>query len=237
AGPGATAATALSGQPLLAQSGVPGSLAATMPLVALAPILLLIPGASPGWPARLMAWTAALFTVMALSMGSMGQPAPAGELQWGPRLLLPVAPMMVIAIVASVAAGARRQGGRLAMAGLCAALVLGVTVQGMGLRFLVAVKSAHAAMVQRVEREVPEGDAILTDLPAVAPLLTPLSATRFLLYVRPGTDLERLMERLEASGAASFWLVRDTVSAGRLKIVPDEREAGVRGFMRIPVGD
>jgi hypothetical protein len=247
AGPGATAAMALSGPRLSVSAAGMASLAQAVPVVALAPLILLIPAAALSRPARLLVWTSLVYTgLIALLV-----PIPAG-LSWGPRLLLPAAPLIVISVVAAVAGRRDRPGGRLAVIGLCAALAAGVAIQTVGLRYLVGATTSHAAIARRVERAVPEGDAILTDLPVAAQMLMPLSLTRPLLYVRPGTDLEPLLSRLDEAGVAPFWITgekgeapafaglsrgRETRLGGGLRLLRFQQEAGVRGFARLPKGD
>jgi hypothetical protein len=247
AGPGTTASVALSGRPLASTSAGLGSLPHMVPVVALAPLILLIPGLALSATARLLAWTAVAYTVLIALLS----PMPALP-SWGLSLLLPAAPLMVIAVVAAVAGLRGRPGGRLAVAGLCVALAAGVAVQVLGLRFLVAVASTHGAALRRVERAVPEGDAILTDVPAVAQMIAPLSRTRPVLYVAPGSDLDPLMARLDEAGSAPFWITRqdgeapafaglsggrETKLGGGLRLLRFQQEAGVRGFARLPKGD
>ena len=131
------------------------------------------------------------------------------------------------------------------MAGLGLALALGFVMQGLGMRFLVAVRTYNAGVVEQVRRTVPAGDVILSDFFAVPQLLATLSPSTPVLYVKPGSDVDALSARLDAANATPFWITRKPPTAGGqvvalgagLSLVRYERESGVRGYARSPLGD
>jgi len=263
-GPLSTLAVEFSSQPISTHDRGYQSLLHTMPLLALLPTLIVMaPG--PRHPHRLfLAWSAALYIALVVLLAPVE-----GGLQWGPRLLLPAVPLVTIAMLAvligqvsitppRVAPGGRlaadgrlAPGGRLtpgrhlAMTGVIAALALGLLMQGIGLRFLVAVRSYNARMLETVRSAVSPGDVILSDFFAVPQLLTTLSSSNPILYLKPGSDLDTLSARLDAMGARPFWIARRRPAAGGhaidlgggLSLVGDEGDAGVRGFLRPPRGD
>jgi len=257
-GPLSTLAVEFSSQPISTHDRGYQSLLHTMPLLALLPTLIVMaPG--PRHPHRLfLAWSAALYIALVVLLAPVE-----GGLQWGPRLLLPAVPLVTIAMLAvligqvsitpprvapggRLAAGGRLAPGRhLAMTGVIAALALGLLMQGIGLRFLVAVRSYNARMLETVRSAVSPGDVILSDFFAVPQLLTTLSSSNPILYLKPGSDLDTLSARLDAMGARPFWIARRRPAAGGhaidlgggLSLVGDEGDAGVRGFLRPPRGD
>jgi hypothetical protein len=211
----------------------------TMPIVALLPLAMLLPPAPRRPHVTFLSWTAGLFVAITAATS----PVPGG-LQWGPRLLLPVAPLIVLALAASVVGRRRAAGARSAFAALVLSLALGLVMQGVGLRFLVAVRTYNAGMLERVRRTVPAGDAILSDFFAVPQLLASLSPVTPVLYVKPDADLEALSSRFDAANVTPYWIMKDKPAGGNamdlgagLSLVRYEREAGVRGFLRPPRGD
>ena len=108
-------------------------------------------------------------------------------------------------------------------------------------------------MMATVVREVPEGSAILSDFFAVPQLLATLKETRPALYVKPGSDLALLEERLESTGSASFRIERvnrsgantpAVMAAGRgvdlgggLVLFRQGDDGDTRAFSRFPAGD
>ena len=242
-GPVRTLGLEFSGLPLSTHDRGYQSLLHTMPIVALLPLALLLPlaPATPRRPhAQFFGWTAALFVALTLALAPVE-----GGLQWGPRLLLPVAPLITMTLISAIVERRSAKGGRLAMAGLGLALALGFVMQGLGMRFLVAVRTYNAGVVEQVRRTVPAGDAILSDFFAVPQLLATLSPATPVLYVKPGSDIEGLSARLEAADATPFWIMRKPPTAGGqvvplgagLSLVRYQRESGVRGYARSPLGD
>ncbi len=226
------------------------SLAHTAPLVALLPFLLLRPAATAGQRVRFLGSSAAIFILLTQAV----TPVPGG-LQWGPRLLLPAIPPLSVALVAAMAGRLALPAGGLAGACLWITLVLGLAVQAVGLRFLTTVRRNNASMMAAVVREVPEGSAILSDFFAVPQLLATLKETRPSLYVKPGSDLALLDERLARTGIAWFRITRVNQSGARassaaagaagrgvdlgggLVLYRQGEDADTRAFSTIPSGD
>ncbi|HKY32269.1 MAG TPA: hypothetical protein VJV23_07015, partial [Candidatus Polarisedimenticolia bacterium] len=219
------------------------TLAMTMPLVALAPLLLLLPAPRMDRPRRFICLAAALFAGL-LAAG----PAPADP-GWGPRSLLPAVPLMAVAVTAAAARRREARDARMAAALVVVALAAGLAVQLSGLRQVAAGRRSHAAMLKRVERAVAPGDILLTDSPRAAEMLAPLARTRPALYARPGWDLEPLLARLDAAGTPAHWIVQEAAAPASprprpglrlgegLRLLLSEQEAGARAFMRMPKGD
>lgn len=239
-GPARTLALELSSEALSTRDRGYQSLLHTMPIVALLPLAMLLPPASRRPQARLVGWSAAIFVCLAVAFAPVE-----GGLQWGPRLLLPAAPLITLWVISVMAEQRVRAGGRLAITAVLLALGLGLVMQGLGLRFLVAVRKYNAGVLETVRKTVPAGDVILSDFFAVPQLLATLSASTPVLYVTADADVEALSTRLAAANVTPFWIVRQRPSgAGEvihlgagLEMVRYEREHGVRGFLRPPPGD
>jgi hypothetical protein len=239
-GPLRTLALEFSGLPLSTHDRGYQSLLHTMPIIALLPLALVMTPAPRRPHARFLGWTAALFVGLTLALAPVE-----GGLQWGPRLLLPVAPLITLVLVSVFVQHRSAPGGRLAMTGLGMALALGFVMQCLGMRFLVAVRTYNAGVVEQVRKSVPAGDVILSDFFAVPQLLATLSPVTPVLYVKPGSDIDALSARLEAADATPFWIMRKPPTTGGqvvplgagLSLVRYERESGVRGYSRSPRGD
>ena len=243
AGPIATIVATITNAPLSAKERGLGSLMNVMPLLALAPLVLIAPR-GPAFPhLRFLSLIVLFFVVTASALF----PAPGG-LTWGPAILTPVAGLLAVVLIAMMAARATQPGGRLVTVFLWGALAIGVAVQGTGLRFVASVRSYNAAILERVRSSVADGGVILTDLPDVPLLLASLSPETPCLVVRQGADLESLAARIEEASRTSFWIVRAKSKTGfpggaqidlgaGLALLRHEAEAGVRGFMQQPAGD
>lgn len=126
---------------------------------------------------------------------------PTGRTQWGPRLLLPAAPL-----AGALVAGAFRRfelpsmqltGVRLMAAGVIA---LSVAVQAFGLAVLAHHKSAHARIVRSTETLTKPGDVIVSDLYWFPELTSRLYSSRRLLYARSQDDVVEIASRAAETG-------------------------------------
>jgi hypothetical protein len=132
----------------------------------------------------------------------------AGGTQWGPRFLLPAAPLA--GVIASEALGRFDAAPFQAIsirAMAAAVLALSVIVQGLGLVVLAHDKAAHATIGRVTERLTEPGDVIVSDLSWFPELTSRLYPSRRLLFARSAGDLTAIANLAATRGLRRMMIV------------------------------
>ncbi len=170
---------AISGQHLM-------GLLPTMPLVAVLPLAV----GNPNPEVRFPLLVGSLYSAAVLATGSVG------GLQWGPRYLFPVVPLVVWAAVASLARAARSWPSRTRSLQWAAAVFIagGLTVQVAGVLGIRSGVAALAALSDAIERR--SAPVLVSGAEPVLRALAPLYFRRVLLRVDGPDALQDLVQTL-----------------------------------------
>lgn len=155
---------------------------------------------------RTLVWSALLYVAAVI----LAAPVPGG-FQFGARLLLPAAPLAAVAAAAGMYGLRRRLADPAPRRALHAAAVLlvlsALTVQAVGLAFLLRSKRLYEGITRATAAATRPGEPILTDLfwyPQVTALLYP---ERRYLLVGTEAQVDELARRAAAAGLARIVLV------------------------------
>lgn len=175
---------------------------------------------------------AGLIFVVAVSLAA---PVPGG-FQWGARLLLPAAPLLLLAAVLAFDECHKR-----AVRGVAAALLLfSCAVQLGGVAFLVHVKGVFDGLTRSLAAATSDGEVIVTDLPWLAQVAARLYDRRRFVSVTGDAELRALAGLIGASGRVSAatvpgesaWSPPRTLDVNGTQLCRDEgRTLSTRGLV------
>jgi hypothetical protein len=150
-----------------------------------------------------------LLTTMIFVAGAVAVMPHSGGTQWGPRFLLPAAPLAAVLVSAVLRRSDRLGRGAASIRPAAAAVLLfSVLVQGLGLwKVLAHGKVVHAGIVSTTEALTKPGDLIVSDLFWFPELASRLDESRRLLFAWSPDDMNAIATRAAQHGLARLRLV------------------------------
>lgn len=145
----------------------------------------------------------ALYIALALALH-----IPDGGAQWGPRVLLPVVPLLTLAGVARVASWFRPDTHPVTRAAVVAALLVVVGVSAVSEAYGIRQARASNAASHLVTTTVAQSEqrVVITDIWYAPPIIAPLFYDGHLVFlIGTGRELDGLLANLRSAGVSSFY--------------------------------
>ncbi len=134
-------------------------------------------------------------------------PSKGGPVEWGPRLLLTIFPLLVVLIVYVIQQVMRYRpvSKWSALSAFAVLLVVTIAIQVVGLNW---VLDRHVSWQDVANHFMSNDEAVVvTDITWLPHLVPELVLDRTLFLVKPEADVNALLDRLEANGVDSFLLL------------------------------